>query len=106
MKSERVALFILIGLIFTSILGEIYLYRQVGKILESIGSGDSIEVVEAKIQNNKRLISSMLSHEDLREIEVALCDYKSEASETNKSRLWDSVHHIKRLSFFSYFQKD
>ena len=106
MKSERIALVILISLCCMSIIGEVYLYRQVNKILDSIEKSESVESIEESIQKNKRLISSMLSHEDLREVEIALCDYKSETSEINKSRLWDSVHHIKRLSFFSYFQKD
>ena len=106
MKSERIALWVLVTMTVIAIVAEISLCRTVDSILESINEGATIDVIEERIKKSKRLLSFMVSHEDLREVEVALCDYKSEASEINKSRLWDSVHHIKRLSFFSYFQRN
>lgn len=106
MKGERIALLILIALLGTSIVAELYLYQQTSSILEIIDNDASVEQIGEKIHKSERLISSMLSHEDLREIEIALCDYTVEASEINKSRLRDSVHHVKRLSFFSYFQEN
>ena len=106
MKSTRVALLLLIGLLTTSVVAELALYRQAHHILEAIDAEAPINEIEARIRKGERLIASMLSHEDLREVEIALCDYRAEPSKINKSRLRDSVHHVRQLSFFSYFQKD
>ena len=106
MKSAWIAALVLTVLIALSIGAECLMNYRLNRILDEIDRGSAPQQIADQIEDSRRLFSALTSHDNLREVEVAVCDYLGEPTETNKSRLRDSVYHIKRLSFFSYFTKD
>ena len=106
MKTSTIAAILLGVLIVCATLGEIYTVRITNGLLQAINDGESAGQLRATFQKEQHILSLMVSHETLREVEVALSDYEFEASDENKSRLRESIEHLKRLLFIGYFAKN
>ena len=103
MKTSLLAAILLLILILAAIFGEVYTVRATDEMVRLMEENASAESLSDLFEQKRRILSIMISHEDLREVEVALSDYEFEKSGENKSRLRDSVEHLKRLLFISYF---
>lgn len=106
MKTTLIALLLLLSLLVGAVLGEVYTVRATNEILDLIHRDAAPADVREVFQKERRIFSIMISHEDLREVETALNEYELERSEENKSRLKDSIEHLKRLLFIGYFVKN
>ena len=105
MKTSVIAAILLGVLLFGAVLGEISTVRATDELLGAIDDGESAAKIRDVFEKKHRLLSVMISHESLREVEVALSEYEFEDSSENKSRLRESVEHLKRLLFIGYFVK-
>lgn len=106
MKTTLIALLLLLSLLVGAVLGEVYTVRATNEILDLIHRDAAPADVREVLRKKWRIFSIMISHEELREVETALDEYELERSEENKSRLKDSIEHLKRLLFIGYFVKN
>ena len=101
MKTEVIAILLLLALIIALLGAELLTLGKLESLAEMLEAGQDAEALYHAFRREERFFSFIFSREEIRELELSFFEYTISQEEENKSRLREEISHIRRQLLIS-----